>query len=119
MSADVEQIPTRNSAEIDATLAGLGSLIMCCAALSAITGLADANPLVPTVLAVVAAVAGAAQAGLTNYVQRRTTPSADVVEAVTADGVTVLAGPANDRVDVGEVVRVIPERAAADPVAGG
>ena len=114
MSTD--QITTRNSPAIDVALSVCGGITAATASLSAITGLMDTHPAIPIALACVAAIVGGVQVGITGYVQRRTVPADDVLEARVGD--VVVAGPANDRVDAGEVVRelggYVPEHAETD-----
>ena len=79
--------------------------------------IAELDPIVPTVLAVSIALVGAMQAGLNGYVQRRTVRVDDVLEAK-VDG-AVVAGPANERVETGAVVRPVDPEGGLDPMLPG
>ena len=98
-----DTMPTRNNPAIDMLLAMCGGLIALCGTLSATSIVMDIHRAVPIALSVTGAVAGALQLALNDYVQRRTTMNTDILEA-RVDG-QVIAGPANDRLDTGSVVR--------------
>lgn len=98
-------IPTRPTPAVDIALAVCGGIITATASLSAITGLTEAAPWVPVALAVVAAITGAIQVALRGWVQAQTVPAADVLEAVSPDGLDVIAGPAADMAAPGTIVR--------------
>lgn len=111
-------VRTRNSAAVDVALAVCGGIITATASLSALTALTDLHKAIPVALAVVAALTGATQVALRDYVQRRTVPASDVLEARSDDGTLVVAGPAADQATPGSVVRDYgdqpPRRAALD-----
>lgn len=89
-------------------LAGLQTFF---AGSTATTVMVEADPLLTAIFAFGALAVGAAQFGIQFYVRGRVAPVESIVERVNGDGM-VVAGPANEIVPEGEVVRP----AGADPV---
>lgn len=88
---------------IDTLTRVLGSVQATLGALAAVTVLTDLHESIPVILGVAVGVVGAVQIGLHRYAADQTTPTADVMEV--RDGGLVIAGPANDMLGEGEIVR--------------
>lgn len=100
------RMQTRDSGRVEVAVRLCGSLSAAVSVLTASTLLLELHPAVPTVLALTTVVVAAVQVGLTRWVQSGTVPAADVLEARSADGQRVIAGPAADVASPGHVVRL-------------
>lgn len=98
---------TRNVPILDTITRVLGSILVTLGALSTATILTDRHESIPVVLGILTAVVGAVQLGLRNYVQESAVATEDVVEVLAPRSDDVIAGPANDLVASGAVVRTI------------
>lgn len=105
MSAPHPQAAGRPVHAVDIVLLVAGGIVTATASLSAITALTDLHPAIPVVLAVISALAGATQMTLRGWVQGQAVPVTDVVEVVSPDGRSVVAGEANEVVAYGQHVR--------------
>lgn len=90
---------------VDTLTRFLGAVYATLGALMAATVLTDLHEAIPVTLGVATAIVAAVQIGLRTYTAGQVTATGAVVEV--RDGGQVLAGPANDKVDTGGLVRTI------------
>lgn len=103
---------TRNTPIIDVVTLVLGGLVALAGALAGVSQIMELHPAVPIILNGLVVGGGAVLMYLRGEAQYQTVPKDDVVEALAPVGDDVIAGPANDRVYAGDVVRQI---GAPDP----
>lgn len=84
----------------------LGAVYATLGSLMAATVLTDLHAAIPVTLGIATAVVAAVQIGLRTYAAGQVTATDDVVEVDRGDGV-VVAGPANDQVEIGQPIREI------------
>ena len=98
---------TRNTPIIDIVTLVLGGLVALAGALAGVSQIMELHPAVPVILNGLVVGGGAVILYLRGEAQSQTVPKDDVLEALAPVGDDVIAGPANDRVYAGDVVRQI------------